>query len=106
MDSTGLISGTPHEVNDLTESKFVVRASTTDDIADRTFTLTVDGADVPHWVTQSGFISAGVVGTQYVLDNSYVDFQLEATDSDTIAGDVLTYRLLPNAGQFPPGLTL
>lgn len=106
MDSTGLISGTPHEVNKLTESKFVVRASTAEDIADRTFILTVDGADVPQWVTQSGFISAGVIGTQYVLDNSYVDFQLEAFDSDTIAGDVLTYRLLPNAGQFPPGLTL
>lgn len=106
LSSTGLISGTPHEVNKLTESKFVIRASTSNDIADRTFTLIVDGEDVPTWVTPSGFIPAGVIGTQYVLDNSYVDFQLEATDSDTLAGDVLTYRLLPNAGQFPPGLTL
>jgi hypothetical protein len=106
MDSTGLISGTPHEVNTPTESKFVIRASTANDIADRTFTLTVEGDDVPQWVTPSGFIPAGVIGTHYVLDNSYVDFQLDATDSDTIAGDVLTYRLLPNAGQFPPGLEL
>jgi hypothetical protein len=106
LSSTGLISGTPHEVNELSESKFVIRASTTNDIADRTFSIIVDGADIPAWVTPSGFIPAGVLGTQYVLDNSYVDFQLEAEDSDTIAGDVLTYRLLPNAGQFPPGLTL
>jgi hypothetical protein len=106
LSSTGLISGTPHEVNRDTESKFVIRAATSIGVADRTFTLKVIGADTPSWVTQSGFIPAGVIGTQYVLDNSYVDFQLEATDSDTIAGDVLTYRLLPNAGQFPPGLTL
>jgi hypothetical protein len=106
LSSTGLISGTPHEVADITEFKFVIRASTSVDIADRTFTLIVEGADEPQWVTPSGFLPMGVLGTEYVLDNSYVDFQLEATDSDTTAGNVLTYRLLPNAGQFPPGLTL
>lgn len=106
MNQSGLISGTPHEVNKLTETKFVIRASTTDDIADRTFSIIVDGSDVPTWVTPAGFLPIGVLGTEYVLDNSYVDYQLEATDSDTIAGDTLTYRLLPNAGQFPPGLSL
>lgn len=106
MDSNGLITGTPHEVNKETTSKFVIRASTADDIADRTFTITVDGMDAPAWVTPSGFLPIGVLGTEYVLDNSYVNYQLEATDSDTLAGDKLTYRLLPNAGQFPPGLTL
>jgi len=106
MDSLGFISGTPREVNKLTEFKFVIRASTETDIADRTFTLTVDGSDSPHFITPEGFIQCGVAGTHYVLDDSYVHYQLEAVDSDTYAGDVLTYRLLPNAGEFPPGLSL
>ena len=106
MNAAGLITGTPYEVNRVTSSKFVVRASTATDIADRTFMIDVDGADTPQWSTPSGFIQAGVAGTHYILDDSYVNIQLQALDSDTNAGDVLTYRLFPNAGEFPPGLTL
>lgn len=106
MDSNGLITGTPREVNKITVSKFVIRAFTAIDIADRTFTIEVNGDDIPEWVTPAGFIQAGVAGTHYILDDSYVNFQLQAIDSDTAAGDVLTYRLLPNAGEFPPGLSL
>lgn len=106
MNSYGIISGTPREVSKETDYKFVIRASTSTDIADRTFILKVDGYDAPHFSTPSGFIQAGIAGTYYVLDDSYVNFQLQATDSDIYAGDVLTYRLIPNAGEFPSGLTL
>ena len=41
-----------------------------------------------------------------MLDNTQVNFQLEATDTDLIAGDELEFYLVPNGGLLPPGLTL
>jgi hypothetical protein len=35
-----------------------------------------------------------------------VNFQLEARDSDVIAGDILEFYLIPNGGLLPPGLSL
>lgn len=104
--TTAFIKGSPVEVTKLATSRFVIRASDGDSIADKTFQIIVDGADEPTWVTSEGYLSVGIVDTHYVLDNSYVNFQLRATDSDITAGGTLTYRLLPNAGEFPPGLTL
>lgn len=104
--TTCFLKGSPVEVSKLTTSRFVVRASDGVDISDRTFEITIDGADAPTWITPEGYLDVGVVNTHYVLDNSYVSIQLKATDSDITAGDILTYRLVPNAGEFPPGLTL
>lgn len=42
----------------------------------------------------------------YVLDNQYVNYQLNAVDSDTAAGQVLKYYIPPRGGLLPPGLTL
>lgn len=42
----------------------------------------------------------------YVLDNQYVNYQLSAVDSDTAAGQKLTYYIPPRGGVLPPGLTL
>ena len=104
--TTGYIKGSPVEVTKLTTCRFVIRATDGVDIIDRTFNIIIDGADTPEWVTPEGYLDAGIAGTHYVLDNSYVSIQLQATDSDITAGGTLTYRLLPNAGEFPPGLTL
>jgi hypothetical protein len=102
----GAIQGSPVEVVKFTESKFVVRASDGVDIEDRTFTISVDGADAPQWLTKEGFLNVGLKNAYYVLDNAYVDFQLEAEDNDVIAGDVLEYYLQPMDGELPPGLVL
>lgn len=102
----GAIKGSPVEVVKFTESKFVVRASDGIDIEDRTFTMSVDGADAPQWLTKEGFLNVGLQNAYYVLDNAYVDFQLEAEDNDVIAGDVLEYYLQPMDGELPPGLVL
>lgn len=104
--NTVYIKGSPTEVRRYTTSKFVIRADDGKDIEDRTFSLDVDGSDEPVWITKEGFLSVGAGENYFVLDNSFVDFQLEAEDADENAGDVLEYYIIPNGGELPPGLTL
>ena len=104
--TTGFINGTPVEVSKQTTSRFVIRASHGNIVSDRTFEITINGADIPRWITPEGYLQVGISNTHFVLDNSYVSIQLNATDSDITTGSTLTYRLLPNAGEFPPGLSL
>lgn len=101
-----IIKGSPTEVRKFTESRFVIRANDGTDIEDRTFSISVDGSDEPEWITKEGFLNIGQGENYFVLDNAYVDFRLEATDTDETIGDVLEYYLIPNGGQLPPGLTL
>ena len=102
----GDITGSPVEVRKFTESRFVIRADDGVDIEDRTFSLSVDGADIPSWVTREGFLNVGAGESYFVLDNARVDFQLDATDTDLTAGDRLEYYLVPLGGELPPGLNL
>ena len=100
------IIGSAFEVPRLTEFKFVVRASFNNEISDRTFTITVDGADQPVWQTAAGSLPIGPNNVYYILDNSYIDFQLQANDTDTAAGQKLKFFIASNNGQLPPGLVL
>jgi hypothetical protein len=100
------IAGSPVEVIKFTTSRFVIRASDGVDLEDRTFSLSVDGSNIPMWVTNEGYLNVGPEQAYYVLDNALVDFQLEVEDQDIIAGDKLTFYLIPTGGQLPPGLTL
>lgn len=100
------IVGSPVEVIRFTTSRFVIRATDTVDVEDRTFSLSVDGSDVPQWLTQDGFLNVGPQEAYYVLDNAYVDFQLDVYDPDVIAGDILSFYPVPTGGQLPPGLSL
>ena len=104
--TNGRIQGSPVEVKKFTVSRFVIRASDGVDLEDRTFSISVDGADVPEWVTAEGFLKVGKGEAFFVLDNSQVSYQFEATDSDTTAGDQLEFYIMPNAGELPPGLSL
>jgi hypothetical protein len=100
------IKGSPVEVKKFTTSKFVIRADDGEDIEDRTFSLSVDGTDIPQWITAEGFLNVGPAKAYFVLDNAKVDFQLEAEDTDFTAGDELEFYLLPSGGLLPPGLSL
>jgi hypothetical protein len=102
----GAIKGSPVEVKTFTKYKFVIRAEDGEDLEDRTFSLSVDGSDVPYWLTAEGFLKVGEGDNYFVLDNAYVNFQLEADDTDLNAGDVLEYFLVPSGGELPPGLSL
>jgi len=100
------IIGTPHEVVSLKKSKFVIRAVLNSLISDRTFTINVDGADITSWVTNEGELPIGPSDSYYILDESYVDFQLLAIDNDIVAGQQLTFWINQKDGILPPGLTL
>ena len=102
---TVFIKGSPTEVERYTVSRFVIRADDGEDIEDRTFSIDVDGSDEPAWLTKEGFLNVGSGENYFVLDNSFVDFQLEAEDTDESIGDVLEYYLVASGGELPPGLT-
>jgi len=98
------VQGVPQEVNRDVTSRFAVRAFTRrmvngvvviDRLADRTFTLTVTGRDVPEFVTP-----AGNVGTYY--DGTYASTTIVFRDQDP--SDVVRARIL--SGALPPGLVL
>jgi len=103
--SAGEVRGIPFDVNADTQSKFVVRAFTEqtingttviDRLADRTFTLTINGQDGPQFTTPSGLLAEFVDGTQLSgLQINYID----ADSTDTVVVKL-------NSGQLPPGLTL
>jgi hypothetical protein len=101
-----MLVGTPFEVPRHTTFKFCIRASNGLDISDRTFTITIDGADAPTFTTQSGFLDIGLYHQYFVLDSTYVDYQIEAYDNDTATGQQLSYFIADDEGVLPPGLTL
>ncbi len=104
--TNNVIKGSPVEVRRFTDYRFVIRANDGVDIEDRTFSISVDGSDLPYWLTQQGFLRVGQNNAYFVLDNAYVEFQLEADDTDINAGDTLEYYLVPVGGELPPGLSL
>lgn len=104
--SNDYLIGTPFEVPRTTVFEFVIRASYNGQIADRTFFWTVEGADEPTWITPAGSLPVGANDQYYILDSSYIDFQLVASDFDTAAGQSLKYFIPKDGGTLPPGLIL
>ena len=107
VTTNGLLTGTPAEVAKRTLYTFVVRATAGTAITDRTFSLDVKGADSPTFTTASGQLQlddSTNVGLYWVLDGSSVSFQMQATDSDTRAGQTLIYEIVK--GELPPGVTM
>jgi hypothetical protein len=125
LTSEGLLTGTPAEVAKRTLYTFVVRATAGSAITDRTFTLDVSGADAPSFTTVSGQLNkplstvyttdslstadsisttADTTGNVTVLDGSYIEYNIVATDTDTAAGQNLVYEVVQ--GSLPPGVTM
>ena len=107
VTSTGLLTGTPAEVAKRTLYTFVVRATAGTTITDRTFSLDVQGADAPTFTTAAGQLrldDSTRVGLYWVIDGSSISFQVEATDTDTEAGQSLVYEIVQ--GELPPGITV
>jgi hypothetical protein len=98
--------GTPFEVARTTNFRFVIRATSGSGVDDRTFTMSIEGADTPVWITPPGPLPVGNNGTFYILDTSYIDFNLFAIDYDTATGQELRYTILDQDGELPPGLVL
>jgi len=107
VTTTGLLTGTPAEVAKRTLYTFVVRATAGAQITDRTFSLDVQGADTPTFTTASGQLrldDSTRVGLYWVIDGSSVSLQMQATDTDTEAGQTLVYEIVQ--GSLPPGVTM
>jgi len=107
LTSTGALQGSPYEVATRSLFEFVVRASDGTTIADRSFSLQIQGADTPSFTTASGQLDLSDstrVGNKWVLDGSYIEFQILATDTDTAAGQTLVYDI--KSGSLPPGVTM
>lgn len=100
------IKGTPYEVPRETTFSFCIRASQGSLISDRTFSLVVIGADDPVFLTPAGLLDIGPKQQLYVIDNTFVKYQIRAFDSDVSAGQSLTYFIDPNYGILPPGLSI
>ena len=100
------LQGTPLEVSRNTEYRFVLRAILNEDKADRTYSIDVQGPDAPQWITEEDLLPIGNNNAYYILDSAPVDFQLQAIDRDTSAGQKLKYFIGNNDGELPPGLTL
>ena len=125
LTSEGLLTGSPAEVAKRTLYTFVVRATAGSAITDRTFTLDVSGADAPSFTTVAGQLNkplstvytsdststcdsilstADVTGNVTVLDGSFIEYNIVATDTDTAAGQNLVYEVVQ--GSLPPGVTM
>jgi len=102
----GAIIGTSGEVARDTTYTFCIRASHSTGISDRTFKITVVGPDSPLFITAAGDLKLGSNDQLYVLDSSFVDYQIAAIDTDTAAGQILSYFIASDDGELPPGLIL
>jgi hypothetical protein len=89
------IRGVPTDVSEDVINTFAVRVqTTTGDVSDRTFTLTVSGQDIP-------VITSTTEALGNYFDGTFFEYQLLATDLDN---DVLTWAV--SNGVLPNGLTL
>ena len=107
VTTTGLLTGTPAEVAKRTLYTFVVRATAGAQITDRTFSLDVQGSDSPTFTTATGQLlldDSTSVGLYWVIDGANINFQMQATDTDTAAGQTLVYEIVK--GELPPGVTM
>jgi Putative Ig domain len=100
------IAGTILEIPRETTFKFCIRAKIASQIADRTFTMTVNGASPTIILTPPGILAIGQHQQFYAMEETYVNFQISAIDSDTAAGQKLSYFVPSGHGVLPPGLSL
>ena len=100
------VVGTPYSVPRDTLFTFCIRAASSTGISDRTFTIVVNGSANPTFVTPPGNLEIGPYKQYFVLDNTYVNFQIAAFDTDMGKGQHLSYFIADEGGELPPGLTL
>ena len=105
LENNSLV-GTLFEVARTIQSTFVIRAKTSSGELDRTFTIITEGPDNPQWLTPEGRLPIGPNNVLFILDSSFIDFQLLATDSDLPAGDDLEFFIADGSGELPPGIEL
>jgi hypothetical protein len=119
--TTGVISGTPSAVSNVTSSKFTVRAYNTQASVDRTFLIDIRGSDLPIWntitittssvttlstSTTQGYLPLGLQQQPYALNRQYIDFQFVANAVESPSNTKIRYYIPDQGGTLPPNLTL
>jgi len=100
------IVGRPYEVTRDTAFTFCIRANQSNQISDRTFILTVTNTNGPVFITPGGELDLGPEAQYFLMDKTYVDFQIQVFNANTVAGAKLKYFVSSGSGTLPPGLTL
>ena len=77
------IKGSAYQVPRITTYEFCIRASSVDGISDRTFKITIEGESVPFFTTPAGPLDVNLPQQFFVLDSSYVNYQIEAYNTYT-----------------------
>ena len=92
------LKGTPFEVGKTTEFEFVIRASNSEGIADRTYIITVNGADEPVWQTAPGPLPLKKsFRNQYWVDTLNTEFGFKRSiDSAWTDQEVTIYENIPS----------
>jgi hypothetical protein len=98
--------GTPFLTTNNTDFSFCIRASNGVGISDRTFKMVVYTTGLPEFITDAGELPVGIGGQYYVMDNSFISFQLDGFDYNDTTGQPLRYYIADNDGTLPPGVTL
>jgi hypothetical protein len=99
------IVGSPFTVGNQTDYKFCIRASDNGQISDRTFTIKVTDTNFPVFVQPPGLLDIGPAHQMYVLDGTYVEYQIEVVEFNA-EGRTLKFSIDNRGGELPPGLTL
>lgn len=98
--------GSPYSENNITEFTFCIRASLGSAFSDRTFNLSLTGIAPPEFITPAGELDIGLHHQFYILDGSYVNYQVEAVDLNPSPTETLTFTIEDGDGVLPPGLEL
>jgi hypothetical protein len=105
ISSTGTIAGTPVSVLNTIKSKFVIRATNNDGVADRTFTIDIQGPTDPVWSTPEGYLPMGYYGEGYAMNKQYIEYDLAAQGGDPTDA-VIKYYIGDTDGDLPNGVRL
>lgn len=102
------IAGTPLATGNSIDYLFCIRATHNNGISDRSFTLSLDPdtIEAPQFITPEGALAVGPRHQFYILDGSFVSYQIEAIDLNPEIGVNLSYFIESGGGDLPPGLTI
>lgn len=106
ISSTGTIYGNAFSVGEVIRSKFVVRASNSSGVTDRTFIIDTEGPTEPEWVTPAGYLPVGQGNQSFIINRQFIDYKLNAIYDKLPDGQTLNYYIEENDGQLPPGISL
>jgi hypothetical protein len=113
LDNTSkIITGVPFDLGIDQTYEFVIRASNntgpngTKVVQDRTFSISIESTSRPILLTPSGVLNLVSDKDSYILNNSTISFQFDATSGAIPAGQKLKFYIEEGFGELPPGLKL